>query len=331
MKWKTHIAAAIVGTALITAYSGYTLLETFVLPSNVVSMNSVSAESTSWTSASNSSSSSSSSSNSSSSKKNTTTSTNINSGSSSSSNAVVTDNSYEDDNLKIRIKEKTVDNTQVYIADIYVKDSSYLNSGLADNSFGANLKKKTSEIASNVGAILAINGDFYGFRDTGFVMRNGYLYRSTSAGSDQDDLVIYEDGTMEIVNEGDVTAAELKVKGATDIYSFGPGLVNNGKILVSENTEVSQSMNSNPRTAIGMVESGHYVMVVSDGRTSESQGLSLYELAGVMKDSGCTVAYNLDGGGSSTMVFNGNVINNPTTNGNNISERSVSDIIYIGK
>ena len=331
MKWKAHIAAAIVGTALITAYSGYTLLETFVLPSNVVSMNSVSAESTSWTSASNSSSSSSSSSNSSSSKKNTTTSTNINSGSSSSSNAVVTDNSYEDDNLKIRIKEKTVDNTQVYIADIYVKDSSYLNSGLADNSFGENLKKKTSEIASNVGAILAINGDFYGFRDTGFVMRNGYLYRSTSAGSDQDDLVIYEDGTMEIVNEGDVTAAELKGKGATDIYSFGPGLVNNGKILVSENTEVSQSMNSNPRTAIGMVESGHYVMVVSDGRTSESQGLSLYELAGVMKDSGCTVAYNLDGGGSSTMVFNGNVINNPTTNGNNISERSVSDIIYIGK
>ncbi len=326
MKWKTHIAAAIVGTALITAYSGYTLLETFVLPSNVVSMKSVSAESTSGTSSSTSSSSSSSTS-----KKSTTSSTTTSSGSSSSSDAVVTDKSYEDDNIKITIKEKTVDDTQVYIADIYVKDSSYLNSGLADNSFGENLKEKTSEITSNVGAILAINGDFYGFRDTGYVMRNGYLYRSTSAGSDQDDLVVYEDGTMEIVNEGDVTASELKEKGATDIYSFGPGLVSNGKILVSENTEVSQSMSSNPRTAIGMVESGHYVMIVSDGRTSESQGLSLYELAGVMKDSGCTVAYNLDGGGSSTMVFNCTVVNKPTTNGNTISERSVSDIIYIGK
>ena len=316
MKWKTHLACAIAGTALITAFSGYTLLETFVIPSNVVSVESVSAK-TSGSSSSTKSSSS--------------TASSTTSSSSGSSNAVVTDNSYEDDNIKITITEKTVDNTQVYVADIYVKDSSYLNSGLADNSFGENLKEKTSEIASDVGAILAINGDFYGFRDTGYVMRNGYLYRSTSAGSDQDDLVVYEDGTMEIVNEGDVTAAELKAKGATDIYSFGPGLVNNGKILVSENEEVSQSMNSNPRTAIGMVEAGHYVMVVSDGRTSESQGLSLYELAGVMKDAGCTVAYNLDGGGSSTMVFNGTVVNKPTTNGNNISERSVSDIIYIGK
>ena len=88
-------------------------------------------------------------------------------------------------------------------------------------------------------------------------------------------------------------------------------------------------MTSNPRTAIGMIEKGHYVMVVSDGRTSESAGLTLYQLAGVMKDLGCTEAYNLDGGGSTTMVFNGNVINKPTTNGNTISERAVSDIVYI--
>ena len=50
-----------------------------------------------------------------------------------------------------------------------------------------------------------------------------------------------------------------------------------------------------------------------------------------MQDAGCTVAYNLDGGGSSTMVFNGTVINKPTTNGNRISERAVSDIIYIAQ
>lgn len=89
-------------------------------------------------------------------------------------------------------------------------------------------------------------------------------------------------------------------------------------------------MASNPRTAIGVVDELHYLLVVSDGRTSVSEGLSLYELAEFMQSMNCTIAYNLDGGGSSTMVFNGEVINNPTTNGKSIKERGVSDIVYIG-
>jgi exopolysaccharide biosynthesis protein len=88
-------------------------------------------------------------------------------------------------------------------------------------------------------------------------------------------------------------------------------------------------MNSNPRTAIGQVSKLHYIVVVSDGRTSESQGLSLLELARVFEDQGCTVAYNLDGGGSSTMYFNGQIVNNPA-DGNGSQEREVSDIVYFG-
>lgn len=71
-------------------------------------------------------------------------------------------------------------------------------------------------------------------------------------------------------------------------------------------------------------------IVVADGRTEESQGLSLYQMAEVLKAYGAQTAYNLDGGGSSTLYFNGQVINKPTTNGNTISEREVSDIVYIG-
>ena len=89
-------------------------------------------------------------------------------------------------------------------------------------------------------------------------------------------------------------------------------------------------MASNPRTAIGMLDELHYVFVVSDGRTGASEGLSLYELAAFMQELGVETAYNMDGGGSSTMVFMGEVINNPTTSGNRIKERSVSDIVYIG-
>ena len=89
-------------------------------------------------------------------------------------------------------------------------------------------------------------------------------------------------------------------------------------------------MASNPRTAIGMIAPLHYVFVVADGRTAESAGLSLRALAEFMQSLGVQTAYNLDGGGSSTMVFQGAVVNNPTTNGGRIKERSVSDIVYIG-
>lgn len=285
-------------TLCLILYTTFTLLEAFVLPSDVVRAEDQTSVSTSASDSDNSS-------------------------------AVITDSSYKAYGISITITEKTLADTQVYIADIYLDDPSVLLSGLADGSFGRNISDKTSSIAQEVGAILAINGDYYGFRDSGYVIRNGYLYRSTAASSSQEDLVIYEDGTFDIIDESDVTSEELQAAGAVQIYSFGPGLVEDSELSVTESQEVSWSMTSNPRTAIGMIEKGHYVMVVSDGRTSESEGLTLYQLARVMQDLGCSEAYNLDGGGSTTMYFNGQVINNPTTTGRSIKERSVSDIIYI--
>ena len=113
------------------------------------------------------------------------------------------------------------------------------------------------------------------------------------------------------------------------MLSFGPALVTDGAIAVDENDEVGRAMASNPRTAIGVIDELHYVFLVSDGRTGENDGLTLYELASFLQSLGCTTAYNLDGGGSSSMVFMGTVINNPV-NGRRSSERSVSDIVYIG-
>ena len=142
--------------------------------------------------------------------------------------------------------------------------------------------------------------------------------------------MVYSDGSFGIINEAEVTAQELMDNGAMQVFSFGPAIVQNGSVAVSEGEEVGKAMASNPRTAIGIIDSCHYVLVVSDGRTNESEGLSLYQLAEFMQSIGVQTAYNLDGGGSSTMVFNGTVINNPTTNGRSIKERSVSDIVYIG-
>ena len=240
------------------------------------------------------------------------------------------DYQYQDDYITINITGSYVNNTMVYVADIQLKNLGLLKSGLADDSFGRNITETTSAIADRLDAILAVNGDFYGFRDTGYVIRNGILYRSTKKNDDAQDLVLWSDGRLEVIREGDITAEELLEQGALQVYSFGPGLVEAEDITVNASSEVGQAMISNPRTAIGMIEPLHYVMVVSDGRTTESEGLSLLQLAEIMQELGCTVAYNLDGGGSTTMYFNGEVINNPTSGRKSSSERSVSDIVYIG-
>lgn len=256
--------------------------------------------------------------------------------SSSSTNSGIssagTSDTYSDDKLSIKLKDYTVSGTAVHVAEVKADSASYLKTAFAQGSYGRNVTATTSDIAESVDAILAINGDYYGAQEKGYVIRNGKLYRST-ASSGSEDLVIYKDGSFEIINESEVTAEDLIAKGAVQTLSFGPALVENGKVSVDSDDEVGRAMASNPRTAIGIKSDGTYVFVVSDGRTDESEGLSLLQLAEFMENLGAETAYNLDGGGSSTMVFKGNIVNTPTGGGignGSGSERKVSDIVYIG-
>lgn len=246
-------------------------------------------------------------------------------------NAQVTDTSYSDGNISVNLTKKTVNETQTYVADVTLSSADYLKTALAQNSYGSNVTAKTSVTAAENNAILAINGDYYGANSSGYVIRNGVVYRDSARdNSSNGDLAIYKDGSFKIIYENQVSADQLVQDGVVNLLAFGPSLVENGEISVGTNAEVGQAMASNPRTAIGIIDENHYIIVVSDGRTSESKGLSLYQMAEVMKSYGVKTAYNLDGGGSSTLYFNGQVINKPTTGGSKISERAVSDIVYIG-
>lgn len=236
---------------------------------------------------------------------------------------------YENDDAKIKLYRYYYENTVVYVADIAVSSSEYIKTAFANGYYGKNVTAKTSTMAQQNNAILAINGDYYGARESGYVIRNGIVYRDSNDGRDL--LCVYADGTMRIVNSGEKTAQKLVDDGVWQAFSFGPALVQNSQINVSVKAEVGKAMASNPRTAIGMIDSCHYVFVVSDGRTNESQGLSLYQLATFMQNIGVKTAYNLDGGGSSTLYFNGEIINYPTTSGRAMKERGVSDIVYIEK
>jgi len=246
------------------------------------------------------------------------------------SDAVSNEDDSEASQTSITISTDHQYDSDFYIADIVLGENDSIYTALADNTYGSNITETTSTIAESVGATLAINGDFYGVQSEGYVIRNGELLRSTMKSSDQEDLVIYEDGTMDTIQEGDITAEELVANGAYNVLNFGPGLVEDGEISVASTDEEDNARTLvNPRTAIGEISENHYVFVVVDGRTDASTGVSLSELATFMQSLGCTEAYNLDGGGSSTIYYNGEVLNNPTTNGNTFEEREVSDIVYI--
>ena len=223
------------------------------------------------------------------------------------------------------------DKVTVYVADVQVSDATIIRAAFAEDTFGTNVIAKTSDIAAQASAVLAINGDYYGFRDTGIVIRNGVAYRDAGA---RQGLLLRTDGTLSLYDETSTSADDLLAKGAWQTWSFGPGLVNGGAIVegiddVEIDTNVgNHSVQGNqPRTAIGMIAANHFLFAAVDGRSAGySRGMTMTELAQLLLDRGVQVGYNLDGGGSTTMVLDGDLINDPLGRDR---ERGTSDIIYV--
>jgi exopolysaccharide biosynthesis protein len=221
------------------------------------------------------------------------------------------------------------DTVTYYVADILLSDSTDLQSAFSNGSYGGAVED-TSTVAEANGAIVAINGDYYSARDDGIVIRNGVIYRDAPA---RTGLAIYKDGTMKVYDETSTSAEQLLADGVWNTYSFGPGLLVDGAVASDLDTyeaEVNPRhpiQGTNPRTGIGMIDANHFVFVVVDGRSpGYSRGVTLEEFAQIFKGLGCTTAYNLDGGGSSTLYFMGNVVNDPSQKN---GERSVSDILLV--
>ncbi|RTE48560.1 phosphodiester glycosidase family protein [Actinobaculum sp. 352] len=248
--------------------------------------------------------------------------------------ATVTYSSYTASNASISVETVTTgggDNTVTYyVATVSASDGTAIRSAFAKNSYGTNITDKTSTIAEENNAILAINGDYYGFRDSGILIRNGVIYRDDGA---RTGLAIYRNGTMAIYDETTTSAQQLVDAGVWNTLSFGPALIENGEAVSGiDSVEIDTNFGNHsiqgeqPRTLIGQKQDGTFVFVVIDGRDEGySRGATMTEAAQIMQSLGCVIAYNLDGGGSSTMYFNGEVINQPSNGG----ERGTSNILYI--
>ncbi|MEV7826354.1 phosphodiester glycosidase family protein [Microbacterium enclense] len=242
----------------------------------------------------------------------------------------LTDTSYSNGSTSVTLSTVMTDTLTYYVADVTLGDATDLRSAFANNQFGENITQTTSEIAAANGAVFAINGDYYGFRSTGIEIRNGVIYRDEGA---RQGLAFYTGGHMEVYDETQTTAAELLASGVWNTLSFGPAIVDNGEVVDGiDSVEVDTNVGNHsiqgdqPRTAVGVIDDNHLVFVVVDGRQEGySEGVTLPELADIMLSLGATTAYNLDGGGSSTMYFNGQVVNSPSNGG----ERGTSDILYV--
>lgn len=255
--------------------------------------------------------------------------------SSADDTATLTDTSWSSAGSSVSISTVVTgsgdDQVTYYVADVVLADATVLRSAFAKDEFGTNITEDTSDIAADNGAIFAVNGDYYGFRDTGIVIRNGVVYRDSPA---REGLVFYRDGTVEVYDETTTTAQQLLDAGAWNTLSFGPAIVEDGQVVdgidqveVDTNVGNHSIQGDQPRTAVGVIGTNHLVFVVVDGRSpGYSAGVDMDELAQIMVGLGATTAYNLDGGGSSTMVFDGSLVNDPLGTG---AERGTSDILYV--
>lgn len=219
-----------------------------------------------------------------------------------------------DNSTKLLVEKIFYNGVTYYIADIKTESNNILSA----YSFVA---KTPTELLDNKSAIFAINGDYFGFRDEGIIIRNSKLLRDVPY---PEIAVLYEDGRLDVYFDGEKDSAEMINEGAIHSWSFGPILVKD-YIAYDDFSKRSDIGAVNPRTGIGMIEPNHYIFIVADGRQETSKGFTLAEFAQLFKEYKCETAYNLDGGGTSIMIFKDEIISSPSGG----KERAISDVIYI--
>lgn len=242
-----------------------------------------------------------------------------------------TDTSYRDASIQLTISTFRRYDTTIHLVHLVLDDFTLLKTALANDAYGKNINEKTSSMATRKNAIFAISGDYYGYRDVGFVMRNGILYRDIPRSSSNDDALVYRNnGQLTLIDEATTTRHDLIALSPRHVWTFGPSLIKAGEITVTETSKIPYEYTSNPRAAIAQVNTNEYYFLVSEGRTEDDAGLSLYQMATLFQELGASTAYNLDGGGTATLWFNGRILNTLVHPGSTTGERSISDMIYLG-
>lgn len=239
---------------------------------------------------------------------------------------------YLDDTIMVILWKEVIGNSVYNFAEIKIAHGSQLRRMFTDNAFGSNKRWRGSTLAKNANAVIAMNGDYYGYRSRGIVVYQRTLYRSTAKGIDN--CFVDENGKM-ILTEADKFANEAELQqfiadnNILFSLSFGPILVKDGIARTSaacESYPLGEPDLTRARAAIAQIDDLHYLMCTVDGAQSGGfyRGAYLDEFARALAAKGCPDAYTLDGGQTALMVFDNQVVNYVVTG----SERTVTDIVY---
>lgn len=231
---------------------------------------------------------------------------------------------YESNTLKVSVEEKQTSYTKYWVAHIQTFSTDQLRSALCGGTYGNPRRTTSAEVADHNG-VIGINGSGFAY-GSGIpapgksMIKEGEVYSDVY--SNGNIMCVTSDGGMFTAVAG-MTTEDMLNRGVRDTYCFGPTLVEEGKAY--EITAAFQQTYRYQRSAVGMVSPGDYYIVVVDGKGSGgSQGMTYEEIQQVFLDLNCQYAYNMDGGGSTTLVFKGRVLN-ALTDGN---ERPCADILY---
>ena len=236
-----------------------------------------------------------------------------------------TDTPYQEGNLyvgrNVRVEVQAVyeETKQYFVADVYVRNITHLVGVFANDAMGKGQREHITSASERTGSIVMINGDYYSNKDYAITARNGVLYRN-EAGAEGEVCILYTDGTMKTCKAEEIDAEQEMANGAYHIWNFGPGLVNEDGTARTDFTGYNYIGGNNPRTAIGYIEPGHYLLVVIDGRITNIPGTKLPGLAEFMVSYGCKAAFNLDGGQTSMMTLGSTVINTAYDGGRRCSD-----------
>ena len=234
--------------------------------------------------------------------------------------------SYQDDSITVTMESREVGDSMFHVAKVKIADPSQLRTALA-GPYGTKKTNKTSSMAIDNHAVVAMNGDYYNNREGGFIARQGEVFRKKPS-RNLDMLVIDSKADFHVLVQSDPEKLTALFKDTQNpimqSFTFGPALIVDGAIQPLPESYPFNIRRPEPRGAIGQIGPLEYVMVVVDGRTDDSPGVTVETLASFMAELGCIQAFNLDGGNSATMIFNNAYYSRKTDN----SERSVSDIIY---
>ena len=243
---------------------------------------------------------------------------------------VKTEMGYVSDKVSIQIEK--IENPEgfpkpmvVFVADVYLEDITSFRSAWSKETLRDSAHKPMDvlELMSREDALLMINGDYVCKWDFGCVVKNGVVARQVD-NPRYDACVLLRDGTMLTLDGNKTSSEQILAMDPWQAWCFGPA-------LLDENGQAKEKFNSsltgvNPRTVLGYYAPGHYCFVVVEGRRDRySRGMTLQQLSRFMASLGCQAAYNLDGGDSSVMAFDGHRVSNPR------NKRSIPDVIYISE